>query len=66
MVLTAGEAEIRDGLGGTEWVGVGHLESGSNQFSRKPHPSSSNKQTNDIYSLILVLHVKYLTMQYGL
>lgn len=39
MVLTAGEAEIRDGLGGTE--GGGHLESGRSQFFKK----NNNKKT---------------------
>lgn len=33
VVLTAGEAEIRDRLGGTE--GGGHLKSGRSQFFRK-------------------------------
>lgn len=33
VVLTAGEAEIRDGLGGTE--GGGHLESGRSQFKKE-------------------------------
>lgn len=37
--LTAGEAEIRDGLGGTE--GGGHLESVKSQFFRKNTPISS-------------------------
>lgn len=37
--LTAGEAEIRDGLGGTE--GGGHLESVKSQFFRKNTPTSS-------------------------
>lgn len=41
VVLTAGEAEIRDGLDGTE--GGGHLESGRSQFFRKPHLTSSSK-----------------------
>lgn len=35
VVLTAGQAEIRDGLAGTE--GGGHQESGGSQFFRK-HP----------------------------
>lgn len=34
MVLTAGEAEIRDGLGGTG--GGGHLDSEKSQFFIKP------------------------------
>lgn len=33
VVRTAGEAEIRDGLGGTE--GGGHLESGRSQLFQK-------------------------------
>lgn len=36
--LTAGEAEIRSGLGGTE--GGGHLESVKSQFFRKKPPTS--------------------------
>lgn len=34
VVLTAGEAEIRDRLGGTK--GGGNLESGRSQFSENP------------------------------
>lgn len=50
VVLTAGEAEIRDGLGGTE--GGGHLESGRSQFFRKPRLPASSKHSI-IYRYIL-------------
>lgn len=40
VVLTAGEAEIRDGLCGTE--GGVHLESGRSQFFGKPNHQHTN------------------------
>lgn len=57
VVLTAGKAEIRDGLVGTE--GGGHLESGKSQFSRKLHPPSSSRRRDgysnpDVYILCAV------------
>lgn len=48
VVLTAGEAEIRDRLGGTE--GGGHLESGRSQFFRK-HPPPLPPINTHIYTL---------------
>lgn len=65
VVLTAGEAEIRDGLGGTEGGG-GTWSLEGDSFAEDPtHVPPINTQM-DIYTLTLTLalYVKYLKMQY--